>query len=334
MSNLSMAFRCLAQDMVADICLGTSLETLKAKDFESPLLLALDEGLESYALMKSFPTLRKILCSISSIITLPGEAEYANCAKRVADHVIRGIQHPCTIPPNTMLDFLVPPKSKTAEAVLQPKLSQDQLIEELQMFVIGGGETVAGAMVQCMNGVLQKPDLYKSLYEEIVGAWPAVDAPVPPVGVLERLPLLTAVIKEGLRLSHGVVAPLPRVVSAEGAWIDSHYVPGGTTVGTSHVFIHMSPDHYSAPDEFKPERWLEDPSQKYLVAFSRGPRTCIGINLAWCQLYLALATLIRTVHMDYTPVLNDSQIKWRDCFQPLYYGRPLRVRCTRKEKQD
>lgn len=328
-----MAFRCLAQDMVADICLGTSLETLKAKDFESPLLLALDEGLESYALMKSFPTLRKILCSISSIITLPGEAEYANCAKIVADHVIRGVQHPRTIPPNTMLRFLVPSESKTAEAVLQPKLSQDQLIEELQMFVIGGGETVAGALVQCMSGVLQKPDLYKSLYEEIVEAWPAVDAPVPPVGILERLPLLTAVIKEGLRLSHGVVAPLPRVVSAEGAWIDSHYVPGGASVGTSHVFIHMSPDHYSAPGEFKPERWLEDSSQKHLVAFSKGPRTCIGINLAWCQLYLALSTLIRTVHMEYNPSLNDSQIKWRDCFQPLYHGRPLHVRCTRMEKQ-
>lgn len=130
-------------------------------------------------------------------------------------------------------------------------------------------------------------------------------------------------IKEALLPTHGVVAPLPRVVSAGSAWIDGNHVPGGTSVGTSHAFIHMSPDHYNAPEEFRHERWLGNSSDKHLVAFSKGPRGCMGINLAWCQLYLVLATLVRTIQMDYPEDLNDSRLKWKDCFQPLCYGKPL-----------
>ncbi|RAQ62541.1 hypothetical protein AFCA_009182 [Aspergillus flavus] len=331
LSNMSMAFRCLAQDIMADICLGKSFGTLEERDFGSPLIHALDEGLESYVLMKSFPTLRNILYSISAMVTLPGEAEFATYGTIVADHVTRGIQQPHTIPPNTMLGFLVPTSSNTAKEAPQPKLSQGHMTEELQTFVIGAGETVASAMVQGLSGILQSPDLYKNVYEEIVQVWPETDGPVPPIEVLEKLPLLTAVIKEALRLTHGVVTPLARVVSAGGACIDGHHVPGGTSVGTSHVFIHMSSDYYDAPDEFRPERWLGSSSDKHLVAFSKGPRGCMGINLAWCQLYLVLATLVRTVQMEYPADLNDIKIKWKDCFQPLYYGRPLQVRCTRAE---
>jgi cytochrome P450 len=265
------------------------------------------------------------------MVTFPGEAEFAAYGKIVADRVNWGIQQPHAIPPDTMLGFLVPSSPNIAEEMPPPKLSKELIIEELQTFVIGAGETVASAMTHCISGILQKPDLYKSVQEEIVQVWPQTNAPTPPIEVLEKLPLLTAVIKESLRLTHGVVAPLARVVPAGGTRIDSHYVPGGTSVGASHVFIHMSPDHYEAPNEFKAERWLGNSSDKYLVAFSKGPRGCMGINLAWCQLYLVLATVIRTIQMDYPADLNDSKLEWRDCFQPRYHGRPLLVRCNRME---
>lgn len=32
---------------------------------------------------------------------------------------------------------------------------------------------------------------------------------------------------------------------------------------------------------------------RYFVAFGRGPRSCVGINLAYAELYLTLATLYR-----------------------------------------
>ena len=52
----------------------------------------------------------------------------------------------------------------------------------------------------------------------------------------------------------------------------------------SHLIVHTNPDIFPEPERFKPERWLESDSEKsesldaYLVAFSRGPRSCLGIK--------------------------------------------------------
>ncbi|KAI8631194.1 cytochrome P450 [Xylariaceae sp. FL1651] len=54
--------------------------------------------------------------------------------------------------------------------------------------------------------------------------------------------------------------------------------------------------------EFRPERWLPtnpdlDRCNHYLVPFSRGSRMCLGLNLAYAELYIALAMMFR--HKDY-----------------------------------
>lgn len=53
------------------------------------------------------------------------------------------------------------------------------MIEELQTFIISANETVANVMIQSLSGILLKPDLYKSVYEEIVQVWPETNESVP-----------------------------------------------------------------------------------------------------------------------------------------------------------
>ncbi|KAJ6598646.1 cytochrome P450, partial [Mycena sp. CBHHK59/15] len=52
---------------------------------------------------------------------------------------------------------------------------------------------------------------------------------------------------------------------------------------------------------FNPERWLQPISKeiegKYFVPFSKGPRMCLGLNLAWCELYLLFANIFRKIDM-------------------------------------
>ena len=39
---------------------------------------------------------------------------------------------------------------------------------------------------------------------------------------------------------------------------------------------------------------MEDPNlQKYMVAFSKGSRQCLGMNLAYAEMYIALAAIFR-----------------------------------------
>ncbi len=109
----------------------------------------------------------------------------------------------------------------------------------------------------------------------------------------------TAVIKEGLRFSHGVVTPLARVIGPVDAQIAGYHVPAGvsiivymntvlvlkmifqTTVSMGPTFMHHNKDIFPDPFKFSPERWLQPNSgglENYLVPFSRGPRMCLGIK--------------------------------------------------------
>lgn len=56
-----------------------------------------------------------------------------------------------------------------------------------------------------------------------------------------------------------------------------------TPVSISTYLTHMDPEFFPDPHAFRPERWLEAkqsgfPLHKYLVAFSRGHRQCLGIR--------------------------------------------------------
>lgn len=69
--------------------------------------------------------------------------------------------------------------------------------------------------------------------------------------------------------------------------------------------VHMHHNEEVFPDSysFKPERWLGDPAamkklQRYNIAFSRGTRQCIGMNLAWAEMYLLLSTVFRRFEME------------------------------------
>jgi cytochrome P450 len=59
------------------------------------------------------------------------------------------------------------------------------------------------------------------------------------------------------------------------------------------VFLHQNLRIFPEPSEFKPDRRLQATSKKplgrYLVSFIKKTRACLGINLAYAELYLMLA---------------------------------------------
>lgn len=80
-----------------------------------------------------------------------------------------------------------------------------------------------------------------------------------------------------------------------------------TTVSISAYCIHNWDRYFKDPQTFRPERWLEPDAgelDRYMVSFSRGSRSCLGINLATAELYLAFAYLFRV--FDFTPYNTTS----------------------------
>lgn len=69
-------------------------------------------------------------------------------------------------------------------------------------------------------------------------------------------------------------------------------------VSCSATFLHFDDNIFLEPYAFRPERWLDNPSlDNWLVSFSRGPRACLGINLAWMELRLSFAHIFHKFDM-------------------------------------
>ena len=65
----------------------------------------------------------------------------------------------------------------------------------------------------------------------------------------------------------------------------------------SAYFILMDPNIFKDPFKFNPDRWLVPNAREtldpYYVPFSRGTRACVGLNLAYAELHIVLATILR-----------------------------------------
>jgi cytochrome P450 len=98
---------------------------------------------------------------------------------------------------------------------------------------------------------------------------------------VKKMPYLTAVLEECLRMLPPVPNVFPRVVPPEGATICGHFVPGGSVVGVNQLSANMSSKHFSLPDSFLPTRWLggdefSNDNRRARKPFSYGPRNCAG----------------------------------------------------------
>ena len=133
----------------------------------------------------------------------------------------------------------------------------------------------------------------------------------PSLSELEKLPYLTAVIQEGLRVCEPVTHRLGRRFPEKTLNYNGKSIPAGTTVSMTSLLIHQNEDIFSEPGMFKPERWLGPENkwlERYLVPFSRGTRICLGINLARAEIYLILACVFRRFDFDVSQVIEKRDI--------------------------
>ena len=113
---------------------------------------------------------------------------------------------------------------------------------------------------------------------------------------LEQLPYLSACIAEGNRLSFGVTARVCRIAPDEPLLYKSYTIPPGTPVSMVTLCVHTDEHIFPDPWAFNPDRWLGPEGaarRKYQMAFNKGGRNCIGINLAHAELFLVIAAVAR-----------------------------------------
>lgn len=203
----------------------------------------------------------------------------------------RGKEYPTIF--HSVLDSKLPPEEKSIA----------RLADDAQMFVMAGTLTTASTLELIQFWLLSQPDTLRKLKDELSAAIPNPDdVGHIPLSTIEALPYLTAVIKEGLRLSYGVSCRLQRIDPDNALMFTDKYtgkqwsIPAGTPVGSTSVLIHRDESIFPNSQKFSPERWLDGKGpglEKYLVSFCAGSRKCFGVNLAYAELYLGLAAIWR-----------------------------------------
>jgi cytochrome P450 len=111
---------------------------------------------------------------------------------------------------------------------------------------------------------------------------------------LEKLAFLTAVLKEGLRLGYGPTVRSARIAPDTSLKCGDFTIPPGTPVSMTVPLTHHDESIFPDSHSFNPDRWLAPNAShldKYLVAFSKGSRACVGINLALAELYLCIGNI-------------------------------------------
>jgi len=170
------------------------------------------------------------------------------------------------------------------------------------VILIGAGtETTGRTLAVILYHILANRQTFDRLLEELRSVMSTSHSPLPAAVVLENLPFLTAVISEGMRMAHGVAGRLVRIAPDEDLQYGKYKIPRGATFSQSQYAYHTNGKNFPDPFSFKPERFLgPDASKAYknFAPFGRGSRACVGLNLAYSEMYLTVAALIAGVKME------------------------------------
>jgi cytochrome P450 len=167
-----------------------------------------------------------------------------------------------------VLSLLVAARDEDGDA-----LSDAELRDELMTLLLAGHETTATGLAWAFERLVRHP------------------------GELERLrhgddARLDAVIRETLRV-RPVVMEVGRDLTHE-LQIDGHQLPAGTRIMSSVALIQRDERHFPAPDEFRPDRFLNgDGAAAYTwIPFGGGRRRCIGASFAMLEMAVVLRAVL------------------------------------------
>lgn len=236
--------------------------------------------------------LAKLINSDSAFVERVMAISTAKTAENLRD-LAENPHAPCTFLRRLLLNQQQNPKSLTEREVSAHTFGN----------ITAGGDTTAIALRSIIIHLLNHPQAYIRLCREIREER-KLRRPVQ-YSAASKLPYLSAVIKEAMRLHPSIAMMLPRTVPAGGTVICGYGIPAGTEIGINPWVIHRDPLVFPEPESFKPERWLTtDPQHlsrmnRSFFAFGSGAHTCSGRHISWLEVHKLIPTLLLTFDIQF-----------------------------------
>ncbi|KAF4462954.1 cytochrome P450 [Fusarium albosuccineum] len=294
--NLGAAVHAVAHDIATDFTIGKTYNRLDRKAFDSHNVSAVESIGARWRLSKFVRWVNPLL------MALP-----IDWVMKIADNDLKAFLRHVKRALNDTQDLVEAVEAKSdgprtlIHDILNSKLPASEKTFErvfVEMAVVSGAgfETMASVLRIILFHVFNNLEILSRLRGELASANEDSTDELE-LKVLEQLPYLNAVINEGLRLSPAVASRMARIAPDRDIWYKDWCIPAGTPVGMTAILMHTDEESFSNPKEFKPDRWMDPLEQKKgfkaFVPFSKGTRICLGMHLAWAELYLVISTLVQ-----------------------------------------
>ncbi|KAJ5690941.1 hypothetical protein N7488_012508 [Penicillium malachiteum] len=306
--DVTTAYSCFTSDVISGYCFGDPFGFLTQENWEPNFRAPLNAVLESTFLFRFFPPL-KVLTDMAPLF-----AKWLNEDMRIMlEESNERIPARIRKAKRDLQTGTIGDRPSIFTAILDSSLPESEKTDyrlggEGFSMISAGTETTAASiwtLTVTTFYLLNQPETLARLTHELQEA----DASNLSWFALEKLTYLNAVIAEGLRLSYGVTARIPRIATHEslvycgefkGRKIE-YVIPSGTAMGMSNAINHHNEEVFPNSEKYIPERWLDiEESQRRrmensMTSFSKGSRQCPGINLAYCNMFLVVTALVLRV---------------------------------------
>jgi len=207
--------------------------------------------------------------------------------------------------------------------------SLKQLTLDSEAATVAASDTTSSTITGVFYHLLRYPKAFERLRKELENAFDRDEDIHDPVK-LANLPYLNACINETLRLMPPLPSMLQRWSKVETI-ISGRVIPQNTGVCIPVYALFRDSRYFSpSPDAFWPDRWLDSDSNgmnaeksditvafthnlSAFIPFSFGPANCIGKQLAYREMRLVIATLVKKYDIrfagGYEPDRYVSQLK-------------------------
>ncbi|XP_072552138.1 cytochrome P450 2J4-like isoform X2 [Salminus brasiliensis] len=213
-------------------------------------------------------------------------------------------EHRKTLDPENPRDFIdaYMVEMTKKEANEESTFHEENMVLSTVDLFLAGTDTTGTSLRWGLIYIMDNPDVQERCHEEIVSVLGFDRSPC--MDDRAQLPYTHATVYEILRCSD--IVPLGVVhQTTQPTQLRGYHIPTGTQILSNLTAIMTDRQHWKHPDTFNPENFLDENGQfcknDSFLAFSVGPRACLGETLAKTELFIFFTSLLQRLKFSWPP---------------------------------
>ncbi len=281
-------------------------------DIASQIFLGSHPGEDTARLSQLFTTLTNGLFGL-------GLRKAIAARNEILDHLTQVIRDRQQNPTNDALSLLIQARDENGDA-----LSLEEIRAQAMLLLFAGHETTTAMLTWICLELARHPEVLErarteqfQILQQTLTPLPESQntAPIPasptrPSLTLEQLgnmPYLEQILSETERLHPPVAGGFRGVVKPFE--FQGYQIPAGWLVQYSILQTQRSPEVYTHPEQFDPDRFSPQRQESRqapfsLIGFGGGPRICLGIAFAKLEMKIVMTYLLRDYAWELLPEQN------------------------------